>query len=145
MEITQKIKWYKKLTILLTISTIVPTALLMMSLSPAGDEKSRPVSQSEARANISNYRNSAAGSDSGINGLRIESGQLEAMNNVAKSNPNTSAFRMYYGQDSVGTAVSIVVGITDDGQDNTEAIYTTARNGSNLCPPVCDANSPLTN
>lgn len=145
MEITQKIKWYKKLTIVLTISTIVPTALLMMSLSPAGDEKSRPVSQTEARANIMNYRNSAAGAESSINGLRIESGQLEAMNNVAKTNPNTSAFRMYYAQDSVGTPVSIVVGITDDGQDNTEAIYTTARNGSNTCPPVCDANSPLTN
>ncbi len=145
MEITQKIKWYKKVTILLTISTIVPTALLMMSLSPAGSDKSRPVSQSEARANISNYRNSAAGVESGLNGLRIESGQLEAMNNVAKSSPNTSAYRLYYGQDSVGTAVSIVVGITDDGQDNTETIYTTGRNGSNLCPPVCDANSPLTN
>ena len=69
MEITQKIKWYKKVTILLTISTIVPTALLMMSLAPAGDEKSRPVSQSEARANISNYRNSNEAAESGINGL----------------------------------------------------------------------------
>ena len=127
MEITQKIKWYKKVTILLTISTIVPTALLMMSLAPAGDEKSRPVSQSEARANISNYRNSNEAAESGINGLRIESGQLEAMNNVARTNPNTSAYRLYYAK------------------DNTEAIYTTARNGSNLCPPVCDANSPLTN
>ena len=145
MEITQKIKWYKKVTILLTISTIVPTALLMMSLAPAGDEKSRPVSQSEARANISNYRNSNEAAESGINGLRIESGQLEAMNNVARSNPNTSAYRLYYGQDSVGTAVSIVVGVTDDGQDNVESIYSTARKGSNLCPPVCDLNSPLTN
>ena len=145
MEITQKIKWYKKLTILLTISTIVPTALLMMSLSPAADEKSKQVSQAEARTNISNYRNSAAGAESGINGLRIESGQLEAMNNVAKTNPNTSAYRLYYGKDSVGTDVSIVVGITNDGQDDTDAIYSTARTGSNICPPVCDANSPLTN
>lgn len=148
MEATQKIKFYKKLVVLLTFSTIIPTAMLFMSLtpfSPAGNGKSKSVSQDEARTSIRNYRNSEAAANNPVTGLRIDASELESMNSIAEANPNTQAYRMYFGQDSVGAPLSIVVGINDDGQDNTETIYSAARTGSNLCPPVCDANSPLTN
>lgn len=146
METTQKLYWYKKLVIALTISTLIPTTLLLTSLAPAAPSgDATPVSQEEARNMISNYRKSAAGAASSINAIRIEAGQLESMNNIAATNPSTKGYRMYYGEDAAGSDVSVVVGVNDDGQDMTETIYSTARTGSNLCPPVCDATSPLTN
>jgi|GEM_PF-1440215 len=147
METTQKIKWYRKLVIALTISTIVPTTFLLTSLAPAAPAPAgtaTSVSQEDARTLISNYRKSAAAADSQVNGIRVEAGQLESMNNIAAANPNTRGYRMYYGQDGAGSDVSVVVGINDDGQDMTETIYSTGRTGTNLCPPVCDATSPLT-
>ncbi len=145
METTQKLKLYKKLVIVLTISTILPTALLLMSLAPSAPAgNTRSVSQEEARSSILKYRQSAAAANSPVNAIRIEAGQLESMNNIAATNPNTKGYRLYYGEDEVGTEVSVVVGINDDGQDMTEDIYSTARTGTNLCPPVCDANSPIT-
>ncbi len=147
MEATQKIRIYKRLIVILTISTIIPSAILCMSLapfSPPAKGQTKSVSQEEARTNIRNYRNSAAAADSPVTGLRIEASELESMNNIAAANPNTSAFRMYFAQDSLGTPLSIVVGINDDGLDETETIYSAARTGSNLCPPMCDANSPIT-
>jgi hypothetical protein len=67
------------------------------------------------------------------------------MNNIKATEPGTTAFRVYFAQDSIGAPLSIVVGVDDDGSDQTETIYSTARKGSNLCPPMCDAGSPLTN
>ncbi|MBK9457486.1 MAG: hypothetical protein IPO24_18860 [Bacteroidetes bacterium] len=146
METTQKLNWYKKLVIALTISTIVPTTLLLMSLSPSAPSPSASsVSQEEARTLILKYRQSAAAAETPVNAIRIEAGQLEAINNIATANPNAKGYRMYYGEDAEGAAVSVVVGVNDDGQDMTENIYSTARKGSNLCPPVCDVTSPLTN
>lgn len=147
MEATQKIRYYKKLIVILTISTIIPTAMLCMSLTPFAPANNEPqsVSKDVARENIRKYRESPEATETAVTGIRIEASQLESMNNIRNTNPNTSAYRMYFAQDSVGAPLSIVVGIDDDGQDNTETIYSTARKGSNLCPPMCDATSPLTN
>lgn len=148
MEVTQKIRLYKRLIVILTISTIVPSAILCMSLAPfapAPSDQTKSVSKEAARENIRKYRESTEATESPVTGIRIEAGQLESMNNIRAANPNVSAYRMYFAQDSIGEPLSIVVGINDDGQDNTESIYSTARKGSNLCPPMCDATSPLTN
>lgn len=146
METTQKINWYKKLVIALTISTIVPTTLLLMSLAPSAPVgNATAVSQEDARALVQKYRQSAAAADSPVNCIRVEAGQLESMNSIAAAHPSAKGYRMYYGEDTEGSAVSVVVGVNDDGEDMTETIYSTARTGSNLCPPMCDANSPITN
>lgn len=148
MEATQKLKLYKRLIVILTISTLIPSSLLFMSLSPfapAPEDTPQSVSKEAARENIRNFRNRPEAVENEVTGIRIEASQLESMNNIKASNPNTAAYRLYFAQDSVGAPLSVVVGINDDGQDETESIYSTARKGSNLCPPMCDAGSPLTN
>jgi hypothetical protein len=148
MEATQKLKLYKRLIVILTISTLIPSSLLFMSLSPfapAPADTPQSVSKEAARANIRNFRERPEAVENEVTGIRIEASQLESMNNIKASNPNTSAYRLYFAQDSVGAPLSVVVGVNDDGEDETESIYSTARKGSNLCPPMCDAGSPLTN
>lgn len=147
MNTNQKIKTYRKLTLVLTITTIIPTALLLMSLSsfktPANG--STQVSSAKARSLILNFRNSPTGSNSPVNGVLIEESQLESMKSISSENPNTKSYRMYFAEDSVGTSLSVVVGVDGDGKDMTESIYSTSRKGTNLCPTMCDAASTIGN
>ncbi len=148
MEATQKLRLYKKLVVILTISTIIPSTMVFMSVTPfapAAQDVPQSVSKDEARKNIKNYRNRPDAVENEVTGMRIEASQLESMNNIKATEPGTTAFRVYFAQDSIGAPLSIVVGVDDDGSDQTETIYSTARKGSNLCPPMCDAGSPLTN
>lgn len=148
MEATQKLKWYKKLVVILTISTIIPSTMVFMSVTPfapAVEDTPQSVSKDEARKSIKNFRNRPDAVENEVTGVRIEASQLESMNNIKATEPATTAFRVYFAQDSIGAPLSIVVGVNEDDGDQTETIYSTARKGSNLCPPMCDAGSPLTN
>lgn len=148
MEATQKLKWYKKLVVILTISTIIPSTMVFMSVTPfapAVEDTPQSVSKDEARKSIKNFRNRPDAVENEVTGVRIEASQLESMNNIKATEPQTTAFRVYFAQDSIGAPLSIVVGVNEDDADQTETIYSTARKGSNLCPPMCDAGSPLTN
>ncbi|MBK9504054.1 MAG: hypothetical protein IPO03_01440 [Bacteroidetes bacterium] len=74
MEATQKIRFYKKLIVILTISTIIPTAMLCMSLTPFAPANNEPqsVSKDVARENIRKYRESPEATETAVTGIRIE-------------------------------------------------------------------------
>jgi len=151
METTRKIKWYKRTIALLTLTTILPTSLLLMSQviptanAPANQEKkSQSITAGEASKYISNYAATAEKTKAVIKGVVIDDGQLEALNEVAAANPTASSYRLYFGKDDAGADVAITVAMDATGKDQTENMYTTARTGTNLCPPMCDAAGTLT-
>lgn len=151
METTQKIAWYKRMTVLLTITTVIPTSMLLMSQvipnenSPANkDKKSQTITAGDATKYITNYTATAAKTKAVIKGVVIDAGQLEALNEVAASHPNSTSYRLYFGKDDAGSDVAIAVALDAAGNDQTDNMYSTARTGTNLCPPMCDAAGTLT-
>ena len=150
MEHTQKLVWYKKITILLTITTIIPTSMLLMSQvipgpnAPANNEKkSQPINSADASKYVSNYSSSAEKTKAVIKGVVIEDGQLEALNEVATAHPASTSYRLYFGKDDAGADVAIAVALDAAGNDQTDNMYSTARKGTNLCPPMCDATGAI--
>ncbi len=148
METTQKIGWYRKVTILLAITTIIPTSLLMMGLVSPPAEPAEPASaantpviitQETANTYVANYLATATTTNSVVRAVIIESGALTSMNNIAKQYPGTTSYRVYFAKDNAGAQVSVVVGLTAAGLDMTLPVYCSTRQGNNLCPPMCDA------
>lgn len=151
METTQKIAWYKKITVFLTITTLVPTSMLLMSQvipggnAPADKEKmAQTITAGDASKFINNYTNTAEKTRAVIKGVVIDAGQLEALNEVAASHPASTSYRLYFGKNDAGGDVAIAVALDAAGNDQTDTMYSSARTGSNLCPPVCDAAGTLT-
>jgi hypothetical protein len=71
--------------------------------------------------------------------------QLRAMNMIAMNDSTVAGFRIYPGVFGDPTDVTVVVGVTGSGTDNTTTIYTTSATGTGPCPTVCDGTSPITN
>jgi hypothetical protein len=141
METTQKIRWYKKLTILLLITTIIPTSILLMGLKSSIIPAQSPViiTQETGSQYVNNYISTAAPTNGVVRAVIIEASVLSAMNSIAKQYPATPSYRVYFGKDNAGAQVSVVVGITSTGLDMTLPVYCSSRTGNNLCPPMCDA------
>lgn len=145
METTQKIKWYRKLTALLLITTIIPTGILLMGLksSPAPATSPVIITQETGSQYINNYLAGAAPTNGVIRAIVVESSVLSAMNSISRQYPATPSYRVYFGKDNAGSMVSIVVGMTSTGLDMTLPVYCSSRTGNNLCPPMCDAAGVL--
>jgi hypothetical protein len=147
METTHQLAWYKKVTVLLAFTTIIPCTLLLTSQvtpdnnNPTG--QSQTITPDVASRYVSNYADRAEKVKAVVKGVVIEAGQLEALNNVASAHPSSSKFRLYFGTDDNGADVSIAVAMDPEGNDQTDTMYSSARTGSNLCPPVCDANGTI--
>lgn len=149
MQTTTQLSWYKKLTVILTFTTIIPCTLLLTSQAAPIDNNGNQVGQlqtittADASRYVSNYADRAEKVKAVVKGVIIESGQLEALNSVAAAHPSSNKFRLYFGTDDSGTDVSIAVAMDPEGNDQTDTMYSTARTGTNLCPPVCDANGTI--
>ncbi len=141
METTQKIKWYRKLTVVLLITTLIPTSILLMGLKPSVNAVQGPViiTQETGTQYVNNYLASATATNGVVRAIIVESSVLSAMNSISKQYPSTPSYRVYFGKDNAGAQVSIVVGMTSTGLDMTLPVYCSSRTGNNLCPPMCDA------
>ena len=108
--------------------------------SPAGIT---PVSAAVANAYYKNYMAGAVNFNQVIKGFTLDKNQLDAMNNIARENAALTKFRIYMGKDNNGKQIAIVVGVDGRGLDAvSNTIYNTDAPG-NPCPPVCDADSPI--
>ena len=89
------------------------------------------------------YVNSAAPLNAIPEAIIVEADQLDALNKIARQYTNIKTYRVYFGKDEAGKAVSVIVGVNADGTDMSIPIYCTTRATDNLCPPMCDAASPI--
>lgn len=149
MQTNQQLAWYKKATMILALTTIIPTTLLLSSQAAPQNNPapqvatSQPISATDAARYVSNYADDADKVKAVVKGFVIESNQLETLNALAAAHPNSNKFRLYFGKDDTGNDVSIAVAMDGQGNDQTDNLYSTARTGTNLCPPVCDANGTI--
>lgn len=149
MQTNQQLAWYKKVTMILAFTTIIPTTLLLTSQAAPPNNPApqvgpnQPISTADAARYVSNYADQAEKVKAIIKGVVIEADQLEALNAVAAAHPGSNKFRLYFGKDDNGNDVSIAVAMDGQGNDQTDNMYSSARTGSNLCPPVCDATGTI--
>ena len=148
MQTNQQLSWYKKATIILAITTIIPTTIVLTSQAaeplPAQQVvTSQPISTEDAARFVATYADQAEKVKAVVKGVVIEAGQLESLNTVAAAHPNANKFRLYFGKDDNGGDVTIAVAMDGQGNDQTDTMYSSARTGTNLCPPVCDANGTI--
>ena len=99
----------------------------------------RIITRDSAAAYLQNYLETATPTNDVIKAIVVDTEMLDSMNAIMQQNPNTQGFRIYNGIDENGAAVSMVVGIHDNA-DEELPVYSTGRTGSNLCPPMCDAS-----
>ncbi len=129
------------------VSGISMIGLLAFTNSPAPPASGTgvaPITQADAHVFFNNYMAAASPLNQIIKGFTIDKTQLEAMNNIARENPDLSGFRIYMGQDNVSRKVGIVVGVDNMGRDAVKnTIYNTESQRLSPCPPVCDVSSPI--
>lgn len=145
METNKNIRWYQRAMLVLTVTTIVPTSLLLMSQTepmnqaPAGDNTPQIINSTDASRYINNYDNTAEKTRAVVKGMIIENSQLQALNSVAAAHASSTSYRLYFATNDSGISLSIAVAMDANGNDLTDNMYSAARTGSNLCPPMCDA------
>jgi hypothetical protein len=105
---------------------------------------SSKISVQEAQAYFSRYAQSAVPVNQVIKGFAVNKEQLDAMNRLAGENTSLAGFRIYMGLDNNSQPVSVVVGVTNTGNDNSISIYKTASMYSGPCPTICDESSNIT-
>ncbi|MCX6266212.1 MAG: hypothetical protein NTW16_02490 [Bacteroidetes bacterium] len=103
------------------------------------------ISSAEANGFIKKYLSGTVPMNQVIKGFTVDKSQLDAMNTIAKSNPDLASFRIYLGKDNNAKNIGIVVGVDNAGQDAVRSgIYSTEGPRVSPCPPICDATSPIT-
>ncbi len=102
------------------------------------------VSADIAKSYCRNYLADATPMTQVIKGFTIDKVQLDAMNLIAKENPQLAGFRIYIGKDNTTKKIAIVVGVDNLGVDAVKnTIYTTDSQKLSPCPPICDVSSPI--
>lgn len=115
-------------------------------VSPAPNAGITPINATAAHVFFNNYIVTAAPFNQVIKGFTIDKVQLEAMNSIARENPELSGFRIYMGKDNNSMNIGIVVGVDNLGKDAVKnTIFQTQGQKMSPCPPVCDVNSPIVN
>lgn len=103
-----------------------------------------PVSSTDANTYFKNYMSSATPLNQVVKGFTIDKTQFDAMSMINQENSALTGFRIYLGKDNNARKVAIVVGVDSYGKDAVgNTIYNTDSQGTNPCPPVCDASSPI--
>jgi hypothetical protein len=117
--------------------------LLSFSGGPGAGGGLVPITASEAKGYIGNYKADAV-VNTVVTGFTIDRGQLEAMNAIARENPELAGFRVYMGKDNTSRRLGIVVGVDKAGKDAVNGtVYNTDAGSLSPCPPVCDVSSPI--
>jgi hypothetical protein len=112
--------------------------------SPAPEGEIVPISAETAQTLLKNFTSDSKLNTLGIKGFTIDKSQLEAMNSLAKENPDLAGFRVYMGVDASRKMVGIVVGVDNSGKDALKSsIFSTDAAKLSPCPPICDTTSPI--
>ena len=103
-----------------------------------------PITIEDAKILFQNYQASAERPAVPVKGVLLDRAQLAAMNTLLKDNPTLSAFRVFFGKETSGDQVGIVVGVDENNADLiSRGIYKTLSSKTGPCPPVCDKASPI--
>jgi hypothetical protein len=104
-----------------------------------------PITIEYAKTLVKNYQNTAETPVIPVKGVFLDKVQLAAMTKLAADFPGLSGFRIFFGKETTGLKVSVVVGVDKSGKDvfAVNGIYKTTSPGSGPCPPVCDQTSPI--
>jgi hypothetical protein len=102
------------------------------------------VTAGEAQALVKHYTETAETPAVPVKAVFLDLLQLAAMNELVAENPSLAGFRVYFGLESNGAGVGVVVGVDARNTDlSTQGIYKTLSVNSGPCPPNCDRESPI--
>jgi hypothetical protein len=102
-----------------------------------------PISPGDANTLFKEYLKTAPTPTKPIYGVFLDKNELAAMNQLAGDNQNLAGFRIYFGKETSGPQVGIVVGVDDHYADVTATILKTDSPKAGPCPTVCDNTSPI--
>jgi hypothetical protein len=126
------------------ISFLALVSFTGMSVPMAKSNEVSPILATDANTLLKEYLKTAGTPAKPINGVFLDKQELEAMNRLAGENPNLAGFRIYFGKETSGLLVGLVVGVDDNYSDLTaNSIYKTDSPKTGPCPPVCDKNSTI--
>ena len=102
-----------------------------------------PVTAADANTLVKAYLKTAAVPLKPAKGFYLDMQELAALNALAAKDSKLSGFRIYFGKESNGPAVGLVVGVDANNLDLTKSILKAQSPKTGLCPPVCDNSSPI--
>jgi hypothetical protein len=104
-----------------------------------------PITTDMAHSYLLKYLSDAAPVATVVKGFTIDKIQLDAMNAIAKENPDLAGFRIYMGKDNAAKRIGIVIGVDANGNDAIKnTVFSTDAAKLSPCPPICDVTSPIT-
>jgi|GEM_PF-2575772 len=123
------------------------TALIYIINNPAPQQPQVPdcnntIVVDSARACLARYIKSNLGAN-GVRAIVLERADYDAMTCIVNSNTGTNGFRLYMGLTASGSLIRSVVGVFPNGSDNVSRVFRVNATTQALCPPICDAASPI--
>jgi hypothetical protein len=104
----------------------------------------QPVAVDDAKVLLRNYQATAVTPVVPVKGVYLDRSQFEAMKQLVADDPNLPGFRIFFGKETTGVNVGIVVGVDGNNTDQvTKRMFKTDSAKTGPCPPVCDKNSPI--
>ena len=96
----------------------------------------------EATTNTDTYANNANLNPFGAKSVVLSKAEYDAMTCLLNQFPTSTAFRVYFGQETSGALCRYVLEKTGTTL-NTSVIYKISGTAPPICPPICDASDPI--
>jgi hypothetical protein len=75
-----------------------------------------------------------------LKGGTVDLQQYNAMTCLLSHNSQLAGFRIYYGTDNTGAAITMLVGVDKKNTDDRTLFYNVGPGLSGPCPPICDTS-----
>jgi len=101
------------------------------------------ITLSQAQTYHADYNTEGPKSISGVlEAIQLDKTTINTIVDVLNK-ADSEGVRVYYGADETGGPMNVVVGTDKDGKDLTKRYMNATTGAVNVCPTVCDSDSPI--
>lgn len=118
-------------------------ALYSFTLSDDRRPQESGISVTQAQTYHAEYNAEGPKSVSGVlEAIQLDKTTINTIVDVL-TRAESEGVRVYYGADKTGGPMNVVVGTDKNGNDLTQRFMNVTSGGVNVCPTVCDSDSPI--
>ena len=126
-----------------SLSALLVIGLYSFTFSEEVVPQDGGITLQEAQTYHSDYNTEGGDSIAGVlEAVQLDKATINTINDV-KTKAKSDGVRIYYGKNSDGETMDVVVGTDAQGKDLTNRYMNVTVGAVNVCPTVCDSRSPI--
>ncbi len=126
-----------------SLSALLAIGLYSFTFSRDIPPQDGGITLQQAQAYHGDYNTEGGDSIAGVlEAVQLDKATIEMINDV-KAKAKSDGVRIYYGKNSDGETMNVIVGTDANGSDLTKRYMNVTTGAVNVCPTVCDSRSPI--